>query len=296
MLDTFYKAGRAMAADKGLSYGEKWVRVIQAHYLAFEGREPTSAEIARALGRKGRRGINKILARLARREQKALVGGNKRPARAGTKGPKTGTKGPPSHSLLDIETKERGMTAPSSPATQGGKKETAGTGALALLHLKARAGGGKWRFEQWAGQVEEDTAARRYFRADLEAFVASRTSITEAPWKLAEAVRRHAQAAKQAAFRERLRTIRAEGLTAVRWKGEGEPPNNLPKRGRVKYPDPDAGLLVLAFDLPMGPGRTFEKYHEIRRPEDLRGWRFRAEQPVLAFMERTSADDADGRR
>jgi len=275
MLDTFYKASRAMAADKGLSYGEKWVRVIQAHYLAFEGREPTSAEIARALGRKGRRGINKILARLARREQKALVGGNKRPARAGTKGPKTGTKGPPSHSLLDIETKERGMTAPSSPATQGGKKETAGTGALALLHLKARAGGGKWGLAQWIGQVEEDEAARRYARADLEAFVASRTSITEAPWLLAGAVRRHAQAAKQAAFRERLRTIRVEGLTMA--SGPDGP-------GRVVYVDPEMPLLVIEQPSPAVPGTSYgpgKKRWEVRTPEDLKAWRFRAEQPRL---------------
>ena len=275
MLDTFYKASRAMAADKGLSYGEKWVRVIQAHYLAFEGREPTSAEIARALGRKGRRGINKILARLARREQKALVGGNKGPARAGTKGPKTGTKGPPSHSLLDIETKERGMTAPSSPATQGGKKETAGTGALALLHLKARAGGGKWGLAQWIGQVEEDEAARRYARADLEAFVASRTSITEAPWLLAGAVRRHAQAAKQAAFRERLRTVRVDGLTMA--SGPDGP-------GRVVYVDPEMPLLVIEQPSPAVPGTSYgpgKKRWEVRTPEDLRGWRFRAEQPRL---------------
>jgi len=278
MLDTFYKAGRALLGRTDLTAAEKLVRIVRVHWMAFEGREPTAAEAARATGL-GDRTVRRFLAaKLATAKTAKML------AKLARKTAKLATPNVVKTSVRDVDKGERG-TAPPAPATQGGKKETAGTGALALLHLKARAGGGKWPFEQWAGQVEEDEAARRYARADLEAFVASRTSITEAPWLLAGAVRRHTEAAKQAAFRERLRTIRAEGLTAVRWKGEGEPPNNLPKRGRVKYPDPDAGLLVLAFDLPMGPGRTFEKYHEIRRPEDLKGWRFRADQPVLPFAE-----------
>jgi hypothetical protein len=300
----FYKASRTLAADENLSFGEKWVRVIQAHYQAFEGRDPTSAELARALGTT-RRGVNKILARLARREQKARPGGNKRPAQAGTKGPETGTKGPPSHSLLDIETKERDMTAPPllvalqpekandkrqcpslGPQVSGLKPQASSLPILALLHLKAVEGGGKWRLAQWIGQVEEDEAAGRYRRAYLAAFVAGRTAITEAPWKLAEAVRRHAQAEKDAAFRERLRVIRADGLT----RAAG--PVGLDRRGepdgpaRVVYVDPDRPLLVIERQVPPPPGTSYgpqTKRWDVRTPEDLAAWTFRPDQPVLPF-------------
>jgi hypothetical protein len=186
-----------------------------------------------------------------------------------------------------------------------------------MLALKARAGGGKWGLAQWIGQVEEDEAVRRYARADLAAFVASRTAITEAPWKLAESVRCHAAAAKEAAFRERLRTIRGEGLTDARREGDR-------RRWRVRYSDETEGLLILEsvvepprpaalaelerqqekwkFDRTLPGARALDRRVaamraglpdpspppvpesekiEIRRPENLAAWRFRPEQPVL---------------
>jgi len=291
MLDTFYKAGRAMLARTDLTPAEKLVRIVRAHWQAFEGKEPTAADAARATGL-GERTVRRFLAAKLATAKMA-----KMPAKLAGETAKLATPNVVKTSVRDVE-KERGIiTDPLSLLSRCGKEEKtdglaeaaakAGErgGMLAMLVLKARAGGGKWSLARWIGQVEEDEAAGRYRRADLEAFVAGRTAITEAPWKLAEAVRRHAAAAKEAAFRERLWTIRAEGLTAVRWTGSEEPPNQLPKRGQVKYADPEAGLLVLVFPVSMGRGRHYEKYHEIRRPGDLKGWRFKAEQPVLAFAE-----------
>ncbi|HUX00815.1 MAG TPA: hypothetical protein VMY35_07530, partial [Phycisphaerae bacterium] len=251
MDEPFYKASRAMLARTDLTLAEKLVRIVRAHWLAFEGREPTAAETARATGLSERQ-IYRILARKkgafnaedAEAAEKAKAGlGEKRRGRLtgcqakpltgchdkmSVKTDKMSVPGPDACSksygvMRDVD-KERGMiTAPSPSAARGQKKEEtdglaeaaakAGEqgGMFAMLALKGRAGGGKWPLARWIGQAEEDEAARRFSRADLEAFVASRTSITEAPWLLAGAVRRHAQAAKQAAFRERLRTIRVEG-------------------------------------------------------------------------------------
>ncbi|HUX02165.1 MAG TPA: hypothetical protein VMY35_14465, partial [Phycisphaerae bacterium] len=102
-------------------------------------------------------------------------------------------------------------------------------------------------------------------------------------WKLAEAVRRHAEAAKAAAFRERLRTIR--GLTRV------EPvlgPNDrrqapgLDLRYRVRWADD--GLLVIETEWRVGEkwigGGLAERY-EIRSLANAARWRFRAAQPTL---------------
>jgi hypothetical protein len=308
-MNTFYKAGRALLKRTDMTPAEKLVRIVRDHWLAFEGREPTTAEVARATGMSerhvyriftpgapGQRTQRKTTG-VGEKEKGRLTGCQAKPLtgchdRMSAKTDKMSVPGPDACSKSysfsrDVDKGER-RTAPLSPlAAQGGKKETA-CGVLALLHLKAVDGSGKWSLARWIGQVEEDEAARRYTREDLEAFVASRTSITEAPWLLADSVRRHAEATHEAAFRERIRVIRAEGLTDVRWKGEGEPTDNLPRRGRVKYADPDAGLLVLVFRISLGGGRSYERFYEIRRPEDLAGWRFRPEQPVLPFAAETA--------
>ncbi|HUX02235.1 MAG TPA: hypothetical protein VMY35_14820 [Phycisphaerae bacterium] len=47
MLDTFYKAGRAMLGRTDLTPAEKLVRIVRDHWLAFEGREPTAQKSER---------------------------------------------------------------------------------------------------------------------------------------------------------------------------------------------------------------------------------------------------------
>jgi len=144
--------------------------------------------------------------------------------------------------------KGKAKAKPSPPLSPRGERQTAkanqghegdgGDGLVAGLATKAQVGGGKWPFEQWAGQTEEDFAAKRYTRSELAAFVAGRTAVTEAPWRLAESVRRHADAAKAAAFRERIRTIRAGGLMEVRCKGD-------PRRWCVQHADEAAPVIIL---------------------------------------------------
>ena len=314
----FYKTSRAMLRRKDMTDAAKIIQVVRTHFLAFEGREPTTAELVAATGK---------CERTVRRAKADKLSGPKRtkcPAKmsaqaVNSSAPSCST----SHgSVRDVDKGERG-TAPIPLASQGekanGKTQCPNLGpqasSLFILAAKARMGGGKWPFEQWAGQVEEDTAARRYRRADLEAFVASRTAITEAPWKLAESVRRHAAAAKAAAFRERLRTIRAEGLSDARLGGDK-------RRWRVRYVDEGDGLLILEESLPEPAPPALEELErqlrqcerrcwpteplserieairagrpdphpeprgepekkEIRTPDDMRGWTFRPYQPRL---------------
>ena len=61
MNDGFYKASRAMLARTDVTAAEKLVRIVRAHYRAFEGREPTAAEAARATGL-GDRTVRRFLA------------------------------------------------------------------------------------------------------------------------------------------------------------------------------------------------------------------------------------------
>jgi len=276
-MDTFYKAGRALLARTDLTPAQKLVRIVRDHWLAFEGREATARELVKATGL-SESGIRKVLTgrKTAQTPQSAVQS-------AVQSAPETAQSAVPScstslSSVRDVDKGER-QTAPSPSAAQGGKEKASGlkpqAPSLALLALKARAGGSKWSLTRWIGQVEEDAAAGRYARADLEAFVAARTAITEAPWKLAEAVRRYAEAAKQAAFRERLRQIRADGLT--RAKGPDGP-------GAVVYVDPDMPLLVIEQPLPAVPGTSYgpgKKRWEVTTPADLAAWRFRADQPRL---------------
>ena len=144
--------------------------------------------------------------------------------------------------------KGKAKAKPSPPLSPRGERQTAkanqghegdgGDGLVAGLATKAQVGGGKWPFEQWAGQTEEDFAAKRYTRSELAAFVAGRTAVTEAPWRLAESVRRHAEAAKAAAFRKRIQEIQAGGLTDARREGDE-------RRWQMRYSDAEEGLLIL---------------------------------------------------
>ena len=283
MNDGFYRASKALLRRTDLTDAQKIIEIVRRHWLAFEGREPTTAELVAATGKSDR------TIRRARADKLSAPKRTKCPAKMSVQADKkSGRSCSTSYGLEEIETKERGIAPPSPPAAQGKKgkgieaavaKAAEGNGALALLVLKARAGGGKWSLARWMGQVEEDEAARRYRRADLDAFVAARTAITEAPWKLAEAVGRHAATAKAAAFRERLRRIRAEGLTQA--DGPDGP-------GKVVYVDPDGPLLVIAQASPAVPGSSYgpgKKRWDVRTPADLAPWRFRAGQPLLFDVE-----------
>jgi len=321
--DSFYKASRALLERTDLTPAEKLVRIVQADWRAFRGGEPTALQLAEATGL-GERTVRRFLAAKLAGSEAA-----KMPANLAGEAANLAAL----HSSSDIQTKERDTDALSLSATRGEEKTDGpavakamaglpAVGVLALLHLKAVEGGGKWALAKWVGHVEEDEAAGRYARAELAAFVAGRTAVTESPWRLAESVRRHADAARAAAFRERLRRIQADGLTDARREGDK-------RRWRVRYPDAGEGLLVLesVVDLPRPPrvaeleralasarrlslgrrsvdetmleGRIAalragrpdpcppsvpapEKI-EIRRPEDLKGWTFRPDQPVLAF-------------
>lgn len=274
MSDSFYKAPKVLLADTNVSPAAKLVRIVQAHFLSFEGRDATVRELVDATGL-SERGVRNILAGRKSTAPARSVAQNTG-IESGTEYRKTAQNTGPSCSkslsvMRDVDKGERRTASPSLSAAREGKEET----ALALLHLKAREGGGKWTLARWIGQVEEDEAAGRYDRADLAAFVVCRTAITESPWKLASAVRRHAQAAQAAAFRERLRTIRAEGLTGA--EGPDGP-------GRVVYVDPDRPLLVVERRIPPPPGTSYgpqTKRWDVTTPEDLAAWRFRAEQPTL---------------
>ncbi|HUX03244.1 MAG TPA: hypothetical protein VMY35_19960 [Phycisphaerae bacterium] len=293
MSDIFYKVGRAMLARTDLTPAEKLVRIVRDHWLAFEGKEPTAAEAARATGL-GERTVRRFLAaKLAAAKMAKMA---KMPAKLAGETANLATPNVIKTSVRDVE-KERGIiTDPLPLLSRCGKEEKtdglaeaaakAGEqgGMLAMLVLKARAGGGKWSLARWIGQVEEDEAAGRYRRPDLEVYVAARTAITEAPWKLAEAVRRHAAAAKEAAFRERLRRIRADGLTRAEGPVAAGDSTWRDGPGRVVYVDPDMPLLVIEQPRPAVPGTSYgpgKKRWNVTTPADLAGWRFRAEQPTL---------------
>jgi len=287
MNELFYKAGRALLGRTDMTDAEKIIQIVRTHFLAFEKREPTTAELVKATGKCDR------TIRRAKTDKLSALKRTKCPDKMSAQADKKSAPSCKHPSVLKIETQDRGIITTSSPfAAQG--EETASSlkpqaPGFALLHLKAVEGGGKWTLTQWIGQVEEDEAARRYTRAELAAFVAGRTAVTEAPWRLAESVRRHADAARAAAFAARLRTIRAEGLTDARQEG-AKRLKNTPQRARVTYVDPDAGepLLVLAWTTPRIPGSSYgPQAGELRitDPTALAAWTFRARQPALPFAE-----------
>jgi len=304
----FYKASRALLERTDLTPAEKLVRIVQAHYRTFEGRAATTKEMIQSLGGGKAKGLSRrtIFAALAgcREEAKSAVSAPKgvQNLHSGSaiSAPGSAESAPPSCSTSyrssEMKTKERDTDSLPLSATRGEEKEAKAAtkdgpavGVLALLHLKAVEGGGKWPLAKWIGHVEEDEAARRYTRAELAAFVADRTVVTEAPWRLADSVRRHADAARAAAFAARLRTIRAEGLTDARQEG-AKRLKNTPQRARVTYVDPDAGepLLVLAWTTPRIPGSSYgPQAGELRitDPTALAAWTFRARQPALPFAE-----------
>ena len=201
---------------------------------------------------------------------------------------KSGPSCSKSYRSSDIQTKERDAELSLSRAARGEEKTDGpavakamaglpAVGTLALLHLKAVAGGGKWALAKWVGHVEEDEAAGRYARAELAAFVAGRTAVTESPWRLAESVRRHADMARAAAFAARLRDIRGSGLT--RAEGADGP-------ARVVYVEPERPLLVIERRIPSPPGTSYgpqTKRWDVTTPAGLAAWTFRPEQPVFAF-------------
>ena len=129
--------------------------------------------------------------------------------------------------------------------------------------------------DEWGATVQEDLRHGRYVRADLEAYLAGVGRIACWPRELVKDVRAFTAAAKAAAFRERLRTIRADGLM---WATGPDGP------GRVVYVDPDRPLLVIEQPSPAVPGSSYgpgKKRWDMTTPADLAGWRFRPDQPVL---------------
>lgn len=212
-------------------------------------------------------------------------------------------------SQLEIETEGR-EAALSLSAQQG-------DGTVAILAAKAGRSGGRWPFEQWAGQVEEDCRAGRYDRGELRAYVQEARGITVAPWRLAVDVRAFLAARKAAEFRERLRVIRVEGLSDARAEGDK-------RRWRVRFADETVPVVILEEVLPEPARPTLESLErewgewkfdrqaagarrleerieairagrpdphpeprgepekrELRTPGDLRGWTFRPYQPRL---------------
>jgi len=263
----FYKASKALLRRTDLTDAQKIIEIVRRHWLAFEGREPTTAELVAATGKSDR------TIRRAKADKLSAPNRTKCPAKMSAQADKLSAPNVVKTSVRDVD--KGGRQAAPPPLDVFAEKAGERGGMLAMLALKARAGGGKWPLAQWIGQVEEDEAAGRYRRADLEAFVAGRTAVTESPWRLAEGVRRHAEVAKAAAFRERLRVIRAEGLT------QAEGPDGP---GRVVYVDPDMPLLVIEQPLPAVPGTSYgpgKKRWEVTTPADLAAWRFRADQPRL---------------
>ena len=282
----FYRASRALLERTDLTPAEKLVRIVREDWRTFRGGDPTTSQLAEATG------LDERTVRRAKADKMSAPKRTKCPDKMSAQADKkSGPSCSKSYRSSDIQTKERDTDFSLSPAARGKEKEAmaAATGTLAALHLKAVQGGGKWTLTQWIGHVEEDEAAKRYTRAELAAFVAGRTAVTEAPWRLAESVRRHADAARAAAFAARLRTIRAEGLTDARQEG-AKRLKNTPQRARVTYVDPDAGepLLVLAWTTPRIPGSSYgPQAGELRitDPTALAAWTFRPRQPVLPFAE-----------
>ena len=287
----FYRASRALLERTDLTPAEKLVRIVREDWRTFRGGDPTTSQLAEATG------LDERTVRRAKADKMSAPKRTKCPDKMSAQADKkSGPSCSKSYRSSDIQTKERDTDSLPLSATRGEEKEAKAAtkdgpavGVLALLHLKAVEGGGKWPLAKWIGHVEEDEAARRYTRAELAAFVADRTVVTEAPWRLADSVRRHADAARAAAFAARLRTIRAEGLTDARQEG-AKRLKNTPQRARVTYVDPDAGepLLVLAWTTPRIPGSSYgPQAGELRitDPTALAAWTFRARQPALPFAE-----------
>lgn len=289
MSDPFYRAPKVLLKDTNVSPAAKLVRIVQAHWLSFEGRDATVRELVEATGL-SERGVRNVLAgrKSAAPARSAARSAAQNPAQ-NTGKPAQNTVPSCSKSLSvmrDVDKGERD-TAPLSPlAARGGKKETAqGDGTVAVLATKARMGGGTWPFERWAGQTEEDGAARRYTRAELAAYVEDRTSITVAPWRLAEHVRRHADARARAAFDARIREIQYGGLTRaepVLGINDARKPAGADVRYRVRWSDD--GLLMIHTETRAGErwfdgGQAYR--YEVHSLAAASCWKFRPYQPRL---------------
>lgn len=181
------------------------------------------------------------------------------------------------NTTTDAHRGERKKGAAPAPSAARGRKKEARPATLGA-RLKALAVRPCPETE-WDAVVQEDIRHGRIRRPDLEAYLAGVSAIVCWPRNLAADVRVFAEAAKQAAFRERLRTIRAEGL--VRAEGpDGE--------ARVVYVEPERPLLVIERRTPPPRGTSYgpqTKRWDVTTPEALAAWRFLSDQPVLPGME-----------
>jgi len=280
MFDTFYKASRAMLARTDLTPAEKLVRIVRAHFRAFEKRVATVRELAAATGL-SERGVRKILSRLwtARFRQLAEQSAEQSAERSSERSSGKAEQGSaPSCSkslsvVRDVDKGERSTPAPL--AAQGGKANDWRRTSFGK-QLAARAAR-KADLLEWEAYGLE--AVRSFGLEAVEAYLVARKYLTCWPRDLAADVRAFLAESKAAAFRERLRTIRAEGL--VRATGPDGP-------GRVVYVEPDRPLLVIERRVPPPAGTSYgpqTKRWEVTTPEALAAWTFRPEQPVLGFMD-----------